>query len=173
MTTPSEPLFHAVHHGPLGPVHLLATTVGLCRVTLPGGDLADELRALGRRSADIALMEHPDRMAPHLRALDAFFDGREPPADLALDLKGTPFQRAVWSALRGVSHGTVVTYGELARLAGRPRASRAVGTACGANPVPLLVPCHRVVAAGPSLGGFGGGPALKRALLEREGIRLG
>ena len=66
-----------------------------------------------------------------------------------------------------------MTYGELAALAGRPAAARAVGAACGANPVPLIVPCHRVLAAGGGIGGFGGGLELKRALLEREGIRRG
>ncbi len=87
-----------------------------------------------------------------------------------LDLHGTPFQQAVWKALRSIPAGSVLTYGQLAKHLGRPRAARAVGSACGANPVPFLVPCHRVVASNGGLGGFGLGLSVKRALLEREGV---
>jgi O-6-methylguanine DNA methyltransferase len=85
---------------------------------------------------------------------------------------GTKFQRAVWEAMREIPLGGTVSYGELARKAGYPGASRAVGQAVGRNPIPLLIPCHRVIASDGTLGGFGGGPALKRALLRAEGITL-
>ena len=88
-----------------------------------------------------------------------------------LDLQGTPFQQAVWRALQAIPAGSVWTYGQLAQHLGRPRAARAVGSACGANPIPFLVPCHRVVASNGGLGGFGLGLAVKRVLLEREGVR--
>jgi O-6-methylguanine DNA methyltransferase len=89
-----------------------------------------------------------------------------------LDLPGgTDFDRAVWKALRRIPTGRTRTYGEVARRAGRPRAARAVGNACGRNPVPVVVPCHRVVAAG-GIGGFGLGLGLKRRLLALEGIRV-
>lgn len=166
-------LFHAVHRGPMGEVHLLASPSGICRVTLPGGSLEPERAAAAGRYPGIPVVDDVDRLASGLRALDDFFAGREPDPDLVLDLGGTPFQRAVWAALRRVPRGRIVTYGELAALAGRPAAARAVGAACGANPVPLIVPCHRVLAAGGGIGGFGGGLELKRALLEREGIRRG
>ena len=87
-----------------------------------------------------------------------------------LDVLGTPFQRAVWTALQGIPAGSVWTYGQLAKHLGCPRAARAVGSACGANPVPFLVPCHRVVASNGGLGGFGLGLEVKRVLLEREGV---
>jgi len=173
MSTKTSSLFHAVHRGPLGDVHLLATVDGLCRATLPGTPLVAELEAIESRLPGVRVRDHDGRMAPFLAALDDFFAGRELPTDLALDTGGTRFQRDVWAALRRVPRGRVVTYGELAALAGRPRAARAVGAACGSNPVPLLVPCHRVVAAGPSIGGFGGHLDLKRALLEREGSVVG
>lgn len=93
------------------------------------------------------------------------------PWQAPLDLQGTPFQQAVWKALQGIPAGSVWTYGQLAQHLGHPRAARAVGSACGANPVPFLVPCHRVVASNGGLGGFGLGLSVKRTLLEREGVR--
>jgi O-6-methylguanine DNA methyltransferase len=85
-------------------------------------------------------------------------------------LKGTPFQRRVWRARLEIPRGTTVTYGELARRLKNPRASRAVGQAVGANPLAVLVPCHRVLAANGALGGFAWGPEMKRALLAGEGV---
>ncbi|MFN3763308.1 MAG: methylated-DNA--[protein]-cysteine S-methyltransferase, partial [Anaerolineae bacterium] len=90
--------------------------------------------------------------------------------DLPLDLRGTPFQRRVWEELRRVPYGQTVAYGELARRVGRPGAARAVGRAVGANPVPIIVPCHRVVGADGSLVGYGGGLEIKAALLRLEGV---
>jgi len=92
-----------------------------------------------------------------------------PPLDLRA---GTEFQRKVWKALRKISVGRTKSYGEIARAIGEPKAVRAVGGACGANPIPVLVPCHRVLAAHGNIGGFGGGLEWKRKLLAREGIVL-
>jgi O-6-methylguanine DNA methyltransferase len=107
------------------------------------------------------------------RAVTHILAGRQtgelPPLDWA---GGTDFQRAVWRAMREISTGQTRTYGELARVIGRPRAVRAVGGACGANPIPLLVPCHRVLAAGGKLGGFSGGLKWKRRLLACEHVKL-
>ncbi len=99
--------------------------------------------------------------------------GRESPELPPLDLSsGTAFQQRVWAALREVPAGKTRTYGEIALSLGQPGASRAVGAACGANPIPLLVPCHRVVAAGGKLGGFSGGLSWKKLLLARETVLL-
>lgn len=103
----------------------------------------------------------------------AYFDGRLRTFTVPLDPRGTPFQEAVWAALRGVPWGQTCTYGELARALGRPGAARAVGGALHRNPLLVLVPCHRVVGAGGSLGGFGSGLALKEGLLRLEGLRGG
>ena len=92
-----------------------------------------------------------------------------PPLDLSA---GTEFQRRVWGALRKIARGRTQSYAEVAKAVGRPKAVRAVGGACGANPIPVFIPCHRVVAANKRLGGFSGGLDWKRALLKREGIRL-
>jgi methylated-DNA-[protein]-cysteine S-methyltransferase len=90
--------------------------------------------------------------------------------DLALAPAGTPFQLATWRALTAIPYGSTISYAELARRVGRPTASRAVGAANGANPLPIVVPCHRVIGADGSLTGFGGGLPVKRALLELEGV---
>src|SRR5512138_165040 len=100
-------------------------------------------------------------------ALAAYFDGR-PPRLPVLDLRGTPFQLAVWSALREIPWGEVRTYGDVAAELGRAGGARAVGAANGQNPVAILVPCHRVVQAGGRLGGFSAGVDVKRWLLAHE-----
>jgi len=95
--------------------------------------------------------------------------GNLPPLDLT---GGTAFQQAVWRALRKISFGTTKSYGDIARAIGRARAVRAVGGACGANPIPVLVPCHRVLAANRKLGGFSAGLDWKQTLLAREGVKF-
>lgn len=103
------------------------------------------------------------------KEIEEYFQGRREAFDLPLDPEppGTDFQKNVWAALREVPFGEVISYGDLARWAGRPKAVRAVGSACGANRIPLFIPCHRVVAKD-GLGGFGGGPKMKKQLLKLE-----
>lgn len=101
--------------------------------------------------------------------LDEYFAGTRDDFDLPLRLDGTPFQREVWDQLLQIPYGTVISYGELARRVGRPGAARAVGSANGANPVAVIVPCHRVIAADGGLGGYGYGIERKRVLLDLEG----
>jgi methylated-DNA-[protein]-cysteine S-methyltransferase len=106
-------------------------------------------------------------------ALKRALAGRMPQVLPPLDVSGgTKFQQLVWGELRKISCGQTRSYGEIARAIGKPRAVRAVGGACGANPIPVLVPCHRVLAANKKIGGFSGGLDWKRALLLREGVAL-
>jgi len=105
-------------------------------------------------------------------ALKNILAGRKSKNLPPLNLAGTEFQKSVWNALRKISTGKTKSYGEIAQAIGRPKAVRAVGGACGANPVPVLVPCHRVLAANKKLGGFSGGLDWKCSLLAREGIKL-
>ena len=106
-------------------------------------------------------------------ALRRALRGQAPEAMPPLDLSaGTPFQRNVWEALRKIRASQTMSYGEVARSIGRPKAVRAVGQACGANPIPVLIPCHRVLAAHGGLGGFSGGLHWKTELLGREGVRI-
>jgi O-6-methylguanine DNA methyltransferase len=104
--------------------------------------------------------------------LEEYCVGRRKHFDLALDLRGTPFHLTVWQRLRRIPYGSTVTYGELAVELGRKGGSRAIGGAAGANPVPIVVPCHRVVGTSGSLVGFAGGIEKKEKLLELEGVRI-
>lgn len=119
----------------------------------------------------------PTRQAlpPELRdRLNAYMEGDCAALDsIAVETGGTAFQREVWSALRRIPAGSTISYGELAARIGRPRAVRAVGLANGANPVPLIVPCHRVIGANGALTGYGGGVWRKRWLLEHEAASVG
>ncbi len=118
----------------------------------------------------------PDERPPQLRAavqqLEEYFAGERETFDLELDLpeSTTEFQRDVYDRLLGIEYGHVVSYGQVARDIGQPNMARAVGQAVGANPIPIVVPCHRVIASDGSLTGFGGGLRAKAALLKLEGI---
>jgi O-6-methylguanine DNA methyltransferase len=160
----------------LGAIGVAVTERGLCALA-PAGDGRGALLALARRGRPGARpVEHapggalPPRLADAVAALDAYLGGA-PRLDVPLDLAGTPFQLAVWRALAEVPFGETTTYAALAARLGRPTAARAVGAAVGANPVSLLVPCHRVVGARGDLTGFAWGLEMKRALLAHEGAR--
>jgi len=124
------------------------------------------------RMAPRARVDHDAPLPEEVpRQVEGFLAGERESFDLPVDLRGTPFQLAVWRELLRIPYGEVRSYGEVARAIGRPRAVRAVGTANGANPLPLIVPCHRVVASGGRLGGYAGGLELKRRLLAVEASR--
>jgi O-6-methylguanine DNA methyltransferase len=156
----------------LGGFLLGATSRGLAWVTWQEtGDL-ERLNAFATRNrcelGRAAGSPHLERAAVQLAE---YARGERREFDLALELLGTPFQVQVWEALREIPYGTTMTYGLLAQRVGSPGGSRAVGGANGKNPIPVIVPCHRVVSAG-GLGGFRGGLARKEALLVLEGARL-
>jgi methylated-DNA-[protein]-cysteine S-methyltransferase len=148
---------------PFGEVTVVVSEHGVREISLPGDDQPDV--KLGR--ADTATK----------RELDDWFKGRRHAFDLALDLDGIDgFRRTVLETLvKEVGWGETVSYGELAAMAGRPRAARAAGSAMRNNPIPFVIPCHRVIAAGGKIGGYGGGRnaiELKRQLLAREGVTI-
>ena len=137
----------------------------------------DGLRAVSWRGDETSvklpedMVENPDhpilRQATH--QLSEYFDGDRTSFDVPLDLRGTTFQEAAWRALGDIPYGSTRSYGEQAALIGRPKAVRAIGQANGRNPVPIVLPCHRVIGADGSLTGFGGGLDLKTQLLQHEG----
>ncbi len=158
---------------PLGPMLAGATDSGLCLLEFTDRRmLPTELTALERVRGTAVAGAHPylDRVREQL---DEYFAGRRTAFDLPLDTPGSGFQRSVWSGLREIPYGTTVTYADLARDAGHPGAARAVGRANGSNRVAIVVPCHRVVAAGGGLGGYGGGLDRKRRLLALEAATVG
>jgi methylated-DNA-[protein]-cysteine S-methyltransferase len=145
---------------PLGSVLLAASAQGLVWIGFTGGP--------GARRPARAWRHAPGRLAAARRQLDAYFAGRRRRFDLPLALAGTPFQLRVWRALLKIPYATTITYTELARRAGRPAAIRAAGAANGRNPLSIVVPCHRVIGRDGALTGYGGGLAVKAALLDLE-----
>jgi methylated-DNA-[protein]-cysteine S-methyltransferase len=145
---------------PIGPLLLAADGRGLSEIHFP---------VHGRPAAPRPGW-HSDRapLRETIRQLERYFAGSLRQFDLPLAPQGTPFQLDVWRALLRIPYGSTISYGELARGIGRPAASRAVGAANGRNPLPIVVPCHRVIGADGSMTGFGGGIAIKRALLDLE-----
>ncbi len=118
------------------------------------------------------LIEDAGRTAEVRRQLDEYFAGRREEFDLVLAPRGTPFELSVWEELRRIPFGQTRSYADVARALGKPAATRAVGRANGANPIPIVVPCHRVIGSNGSLTGFGGGLEAKARLLELEGRSL-
>ena len=163
-----ESLATTEYPSPLGTLRIAATPKGIVRIALP--------RAGGRGFAGWLqrALPHPERLdwLPLLdkvrRELDEYFACQRHGFDVPVDLRGTPFQIDVWNALRAIPFGDTTSYGALARSIGQPRAARPVGAASGANPLPILIPCHRVIAAGGKLGGYSGGLEIKRKLLALE-----
>lgn len=151
----------------LGPMLLAASDKGVCRLAFH--ENADDLR--GRfPAAELVEGAIPDDLLA--RVLEQVEQGGESSA-ISLDTAGTSFQQRVWAQLRAIPRGETRSYAEIAASVGNPKATRAVGGANGANPVAVLVPCHRVIAADGSLGGYAWGEAIKRELLRREGADVG
>lgn len=153
-------LRYTLVESPLGPVLVAGNGQGLCRINFQHGDAPYPIPPEWERD-DAAFTE----AAAQLRA---YFMGRLRVFSLPLHPKGTPFQQRVWEQLRAIPYSETRTYGQLARILGRPTASRAVGAANGRNPLPIVVPCHRVIGSNGTLTGFHGGVRLKEFLLTLE-----
>jgi len=150
-----------------GWIAVLASEHGLVHATLPRASAEDALNALGERASQATRAD--DHFADLAARFQSYFHGGKPSFPDKLDLSaGTPFQRAVWEGARRIPYGETRSYGELAEEIGRPGAGRAVGQAMSRNPVAIIIPCHRVVASGGKLGGFGNRLDLKWSLLSLE-----
>ncbi len=159
------------HDSPLGPLLLGATTEGLVRVGLPSEDEDAVLDDLARRVSARVLRAPRDAVTRARRQLDEYFDGRRRAFDLTLDWRLTAgFRREVLRATTQIPYGQTLSYRQLATQAGSPAAVRAAGTALATNPLPIVVPCHRVLRSSGALGGYGGGLELKQTLLELERV---
>jgi methylated-DNA-[protein]-cysteine S-methyltransferase len=156
---------------PVGALLIAATPVGLVRVAFSSEGHDAVLQNLSDRISS-RLLRAPKRLDAIARQLEEYFSGRRHTFDVPLDWQlSKGFRRVVLSHLAvDVGYGTTASYGTLARLSGSPKAVRAVGTTCATNPIPVVVPCHRVVRADGTLGGYRGGPVAKRALLTLEGV---
>jgi AraC family transcriptional regulator of adaptative response/methylated-DNA-[protein]-cysteine methyltransferase len=152
---------------PLGSVLVAATPRGVCSIKL-GDDPAQLRRLLDEEFSEAELVEEPAALKPFREEILSFLAGDASLVNVPLDVRGTVFQRKVWEQLRRIPAGETRTYQEIALAIGAPAAVRAVGSACGANPVALLVPCHRAVRTDGGLGGYAWGVARKKRLLELE-----
>ena len=169
--TPPRTVYYCSLPTPIGRVLVGATDAGLVRVSFRQSESSFVAELRERLAADP--VRSAAKTADIVRQLRAYFAGERRTFDVQLDLSRlTPFHRRVLMAAAEVPAGQVVSYGEIARRIGQPQGSRAVGQALGRNPVPIVIPCHRVIAAGGRIGGYGGGLGIKRKLLRLEGARL-
>jgi len=153
---------------PLGQIRVAVTESGVARIALPrssGSGFAGWLRTVYADAERVPWLPLLDKLALELAE---YFAGKRREFSLLAQPRGTAFQRAVWREISAIPYGSTLTYSEIARGAGSKNAVRAAGTATGANPVPILIPCHRVIAAHGKLGGFSGGLDAKRRLLALE-----
>lgn len=150
---------------PVGPLFLAASTKGLVRLEF-------EARVQNLNPKTAQLKESSKGLAPYLDQLNEYFAGRRREFSIPLDLRGTDFQLECWRALLGIPYGETRSYRDLARAIGHPNAFRAVGMSNNRNPIAIVVPCHRVIAADGSLCGYGGGLDIKRKLLDLEQASL-
>jgi methylated-DNA-[protein]-cysteine S-methyltransferase len=160
---------------PFGRLLVAKTDRGVVMLKLPssrGHKISDE-EALEDLATHVSprLLESPKRLDRERRQLEEYFEGERDRFDVPVDWQLTPpgFRNRALHAVARIPYGKTKTYAEIAKAAGNPRAFRAAGTACGHNPIPLIVPCHRVVQSGGGVGNYGGGPEMKKALLSLEG----
>lgn len=155
-----ETIWFAELNCPLGKLTLESDGQALTRIRLPEEKWEPD--------SETNRVRKPELFAEAAAQLGAFFRGERQDFDLPLNPGGTPFQQKVWNLLREIPRGETITYGELARRAGNPKASRAVGAANGRNPIPIVIPCHRVIGSNGMLTGYAGGLEAKKKLLEIE-----
>jgi len=162
--TAASATHYTVMKSPIGPLLLVGDARGLRLVHF----------STGRRpkSPEPDWIEDKAPFKEVIRQLEAYFAGRLQEFDLSLVLDGTEFQQLVWRNLQKIPYGETTSYGQLAKRIGKPEASRAVGLANGSNPIPIIIPCHRVIGSNGDLTGFGGGLPLKKKLLALESRQL-
>lgn len=151
---------------PIGVLHLAATPKGVSQLDF---NVPRKIRS-ARGLSTVEARQARTHIAQAIRQIREYFTGKRKEFNLPLDLHGTQSQQLVWKGLLEIPFGKTKSYGQLAEEIGLPRAARAVGTSCGRNPVPVIVPCHRVVGTDRTLHGYGGGLWRKRFLLEHEGV---
>lgn len=155
-----DTIWYAELNSPLGKLTLESDGEALTRIRLPEEAWVP--------APDIKRVRRPELFKEAAAQLSAFFRGKRTGFDLKLNPRGTPFQNKVWNLLLEIPHGETITYGKLARRTGNPRAARAVGAANGQNPIPIIIPCHRVIGSNGKLTGYAGGLEAKKMLLELE-----
>lgn len=162
---------YSITASPVGKVLIASSPRGVCMVSM-GESNAELERSLHDRFPQDEVRKDVAGMAKTVAAVKQMIAGKPAPSSLRFDLQGTDFQKQVWAELLRIPQGKTRSYTEIAKRIGRPNAYRAVANACGANPVAIAVPCHRVIASGGKIGGYGGGLDRKRKLLASEGVSI-
>lgn len=157
--TQMEQLYSSIHDSPIGPLTLVASERGLVALEFGKKERED-------------CVDDPKRLAPYRKQLDQYFAGKRQEFTVALDIRGTDFQKRCWQELLKIPYGQTRSYRQIAEAVGNRNALRAVGLANGQNPIAIIVPCHRVIASDGTLCGYGGGLHVKEELLRLEGARL-
>jgi len=166
--TSSESIYYTLYSSPLGLTGIAGSEKGLLRIVLALPDESQFVDSL-KNSFQCACFKNPDFFENVIKQLSLYFSGDLESFDCQLDLsRGTPFQQKVWRQLTVIPYGGTISYRTLAEGIDQPRAFRAVGNANGKNPLPLIVPCHRVIQGNGSLGGYTGGLHIKQFLLDLE-----
>lgn len=153
---------------PLGKAMVAVTGRGVCQIGLPGTTREAFCEVVDRRYSEMELVENVDAARSVVTQLQEYWRGGRTEFSVDIDLRGTPFQRSVWEFLQSIPYGETSTYGYVAEAIGSSGAYQAVGRAVGANPVPIIIPCHRIIGSDGSLTGFAAGIDVKRWLLEHE-----
>ncbi|WP_349408468.1 methylated-DNA--[protein]-cysteine S-methyltransferase [Pseudalkalibacillus sp. SCS-8] len=152
------------------PLYLARTEVGLCRITWPTETFETLKNWVAKHFPEAELVEDQSRLLPYIQELEEYCNGERTAFTLPIDMRGTSFQTSVWKALQEIPFGVTKSYSDIAERIDNPKAVRAVGTANGANPIPIIVPCHRVIGKSKALTGFRGGLKAKERLLTLEGF---
>ncbi|QGQ99122.1 methylated-DNA--[protein]-cysteine S-methyltransferase [Paenibacillus psychroresistens] len=152
------------------PLYLAATKQGLCLITLPNESFETLRTWVDKKIPNANLIQNPNLLSEYIYQLQEYFEGTRKEFTFPIDFRGTAFQISVWEALTRVPYGQTRSYSELAEALGSPKAIRAVGAANGANPIPIVVPCHRVIGKNAALTGFRGRLQMKEELLQMEGF---
>ena len=161
-----ETLYTAQLESPIGLLTVIVSERGLVAIEWGSG------APLKKTKKAVRFESSPEKCAPHLQQLKEYFAGERREFSFPLDLRGTDFQRRCWQALLEIPYGKTVSYADIASAVGSPKAFRAVGMANHHNPIPIVVPCHRVIASSGGLCGYGGGLGIKEKLLRLEGALL-
>jgi len=164
--------YYDIYQSPFGPVAAAMEDEYIVRIVLPRTNQNETLSVLFDKNNKSAFVREPSLFKDLFNQFDKYFAGRLTAFSVKIKLAGTDFQKQVWDAISEVPYGGTASYGDLAKKIGRHKAYRAVGNACNANPIPLIVPCHRIISSSGNMGGFGGGVELKKHLLELEGALL-
>lgn len=162
----------AVYYGEMndtnGTIYVAATDKGLCYVGSLNEGINELKNWIDKKRSGATLIENEEKISPYTGQLEDYLKGKRRSFDVSIDVKGTPFQEAIWNELQNIPYGETASYTDIANNIGNPTAVRAVGAAIGANPVLMVVPCHRVVAKNGNLTGFRGGIPMKEKLLALE-----